>query len=61
VETYSFYIEDSRYTVPTLLFVTAAGERMREMAEQKLAESEFHLSVTVWNDDVRLFVVPGEG
>ena len=54
--TYSLYIDDTRYTVPTLLFVTlgdAAG--LRDLARKKLNDSKHHLAVTAWAEDAFLF------
>jgi hypothetical protein len=53
---YSIYIHDDRYSVPTLLFITAdADERVRELATQRLAESAHYRSVDVHHDDELLF------
>ena len=45
---YSLFIEDDRYTVPSLVFVIAASdERAREIAFDHLHRSHHHLSVEV--------------
>jgi len=47
VLTYSFYIEDDRYSVPTLLFVDAADDASAlRMARDKLAEPH-HVAIEV--------------
>ena len=49
---YSFYIEDDRYTVPTLLFVTTKDNASaRRLARAKLRASPHHLSVEVFDGD----------
>ena len=59
MRTFTFYIEDERYSVPTLLFVTTRDEaHARRLARQKLAEPH-HLSVEVRDgDDVLFKLVP---
>jgi len=58
LRSYCLYIEDCRYTVPTLLFVNAIGEgQAREIAAEKLAESRFYKAITVWDGDTRLCVI----
>lgn len=53
---FSFYIHDSRYSVPTLQLVDAIDEdRARELAQARLDESMAHLAVEVREDDARLF------
>ena len=53
---FSFYIHDSRYSVPTLQLVDALDEdRARELAQARLDESMAHLAVEVREDDNRLF------
>ena len=45
---YSLFIEDDRYTVPTLVIVTVASdERANEIALDHLNRSDHHLSVEV--------------
>jgi len=59
---YLFYIEDSRYSVSTLLFVQSPSERhAREFAAAKLAESTFYVSVTIWDGDREVAVVTTAG
>jgi len=58
VKTYQMFIEDSRYTVPTLKFVTAAdGGRARNLAEATLLENKFHQGVEVYLSSLWLFGV----
>ena len=54
--TYSLYIDDARYTVPTLVLVTLGDEAgLRDLARKKLNESKLHLAVTGWADNAFLF------
>jgi hypothetical protein len=47
VQTYALYIEDDRYSVPTLLFVTANDDSaIRRIANEKLSEPH-HKAVEV--------------
>ncbi len=56
VQTFTLYIEDDRYSVPTLVFVIVRGEvRAKEIAKDRLAASSHHLSVEVWEDETLLF------
>jgi hypothetical protein len=53
---FSFYIHDSRYSVPTLQIVPAEDEqRARQLAQERLDEAMAHLAVEVVEDDQRLF------
>ena len=53
---FSFYIHDSRYSIPTLQLVDAVDEdRARELAQARLDESMAHLAIEVREDDTRLF------
>jgi len=53
---FSFYIHDSRYSVPTLQLFDAIDEnRAGELAEVRLDESMAHLAIEVREDDNRLF------
>jgi hypothetical protein len=53
---YSIYIEDDRYQVPTLRFLSARDEgRAREQAHSCLEESAHHLSVEVCHAGAVLF------
>jgi hypothetical protein len=56
MRTFSFYIHDRRYSVPTLQIVTVRDEdRARELARQRLEEAEHHLAVEVLEDQTELF------
>jgi len=56
MRTFQIYIDDSRYTVPTLHVATLMSEdRALEVAEHLLGESEHHLGVEVAEDGERLF------
>lgn len=61
--TYTFYIEDNRMRVPTLLFETAKDEAAaRRLARVRLAESRHQMGVEVWEGDRFLFrLVPRSG
>jgi hypothetical protein len=61
VRIFSFYIHDSRYSVPTLQLVDASDEaRARELAQARLDESMAHLRIEVLEDDRPLFAVSRE-
>ncbi|MDP2260354.1 MAG: hypothetical protein Q8J89_11630 [Caulobacter sp.] len=56
LRTFSFYIHDRRYSVPTLQIVTVRDEgRARELAQQRLDEGEHHLAVEVVEGQDELF------
>jgi len=56
VRTFSFYIHDKRYSVPTLQIVTVRDEaRARELAQQRLDEGDHHLAVEVVEGQTELF------
>lgn len=53
---YQVFVTDDRYTVPTLHLIQAPNPAMAgELAERILAESPHHLSVEVFDDDLRVF------
>ncbi len=52
LEVYVLYIEDGRYSVPTLDTVTVANDALaREVAIQRVAASKFYRQVEIWQDD----------
>ncbi|WP_374468255.1 hypothetical protein [Phenylobacterium sp.] len=56
MRTFSLFIEDRRYSAPTLQFVIAADEhRARELALRELVASGEHLSVEVQENGRTLF------
>jgi hypothetical protein len=58
MQAFQFYIQDDRYTVPTLLFVEARSpERARAIAERHLRSSPHFSGIDVYLDDKRLFGV----
>jgi hypothetical protein len=58
VQAFQFYIQDDRYTVPSLLFVEARSpERVRAMAETRLRSSPHFSRIEVYLGDERLFSV----
>lgn len=55
MRTYALYIEDDRYSVPTLQFVTAAADdEVRRIAKELLAKPH-HRKVEVREGDTVLF------
>ena len=55
---FEVYIEDARYSTPTLLFIEVKDEqRAREFAQKKLEEDARHRGVEVRENGVRLFGV----
>ncbi|MDO9472721.1 MAG: hypothetical protein Q7J28_06660 [Caulobacter sp.] len=62
MRTFSFYIHDQRYSVPTLQIVTVRDEeRARELAQQRLYEGEHHLAVEVVEGQDELFRLERQG
>jgi hypothetical protein len=56
MRSYSFFIEDVRYSVPTLKFVTVKDlARARELAIYELAASTSHVCVEVFEGEQPLF------
>lgn len=56
MRTFSFFIHDRRYSVPTLrLVLTSDEERARELAQRELMASEHHYCVDVDEDGRPLF------
>ena len=52
MKTYTLYVHDGRYTVPTLLTVEMGDdERVRAFAEQYLERSPHYRSVEIWDDE----------
>ena len=52
MKTYTFYISDDRYSVPSLDAVTAAEDAMAEAAaRQRLTSSRHYSAVEIWEDD----------
>lgn len=59
VRTFSFYIHDARYSVPTLKLVQASNEReARLQAQAWLDESAHHEAIEVLEDERALFRLP---
>ena len=49
---FNLYIEDDRFTVPRLAFLTAEDERhAQELAKQQLEESPHHVGVEICEGD----------
>ncbi len=56
MRTFSLYIHDSRYSVPTLQLITASDEeKVRQLAQARLDEAMEHLAIEVLEDDLPLF------
>ncbi len=56
MQTYSLFIHDRRYSVPTLQFIVASDEtRVRELARRELLASPDHLAVDVRNEGGEIF------
>jgi hypothetical protein len=52
LKTYTLYIHDDRYSVPSLDAVTVRDdERAREVAKDRLAASPQYRLIEVWEDD----------
>ena len=59
---FAFFIEDDRYTVPTLEFALAPNAaRARQLASERLTASPHHLSVLVHEDGQQIFRVVRPG
>jgi hypothetical protein len=59
---FTFYVQDERYTVPTVVFVTVADAvRAAELAVERLHESPYHLQVELREEDEPLARVDREG
>lgn len=55
---FELYIDDDRYSVPTLHLIAALDEAMAlEMARIRLEESDHHVGVELWRDGRRLVVL----
>ena len=61
--TFTFYIRDDRYDVPTMDFVIAQNEaRARVRAAERLLESTHHTAVEVYEgDSLRFSMTAGSG
>ena len=56
MRTFSCFITDDRYTVPTLTFLLVADEKLaREMALRRLLESPHHRNVEVLENGQCIF------
>jgi hypothetical protein len=55
---FEVYVEDDRYSVPSLYLITAPSEaRARAMAEEMWRSSDHHLGVEVRRDGERIFAL----
>jgi len=61
VATFTFYIRDERYTVPTLAIVVAQNAvRARALAAKRLLESPHHTAIDVYEGEaLRFSLSPG--
>jgi hypothetical protein len=49
---YTLYIEDDRYSVPSIdILMASSDEQAEELAGLRLASSPHYLSVAVWRDE----------
>lgn len=61
MQAFQFYIQDDRYSVPSLLFVEARSpERAKAIALKHLESSPHFRSIDVYLGDDRLFRLGGE-
>jgi hypothetical protein len=59
LDIYTLYIEDDRYSVPTIDILTAeTDEAARALAAQRLGSSPHYRSVEVWADDRYVWRTP---
>jgi hypothetical protein len=57
LRTFSCFITDDRYAVPTLTFLLVADEKLaREMALRRLMESEHHRQIELLENGEQVFV-----
>ena len=62
MKTYTLYVHDGRYAVPTLLTVEMRDdERVRQYAVQRLTESPHYHAVEIWEDDRKVGHVEAGG
>lgn len=62
MRTFTIFIRDARYSVPTVRFITVATEeRAVELAKAQLLESRHHLGVELCEDDKPLARFDGDG
>ena len=62
MRTYTVYIRDARYSVPSLHFVDVKPDVLvADLARQKLDESGHHLAVEVLDGDTLLFSLARDG
>lgn len=62
VKIYSLYIDDDRYSAPTLDVITAEDDKRAELlAHDRLASSNHYLAVAVWEDERFVVELPCPG
>ena len=60
--TFTFYIRDERYRVPTLAIVVEESEaRARALAAERLSESAHHIAIDVYEGDALRFSLSPAG
>jgi hypothetical protein len=58
MRSFALYIQDVRYSVPTLEFIVAEDEAgARALAQRLLDQSRDHVSITATEDNLPIFVV----
>ncbi|MFZ4607913.1 MAG: hypothetical protein ACOYM5_16840 [Caulobacter sp.] len=61
MRTYTVYIWDARYTVPSLAFIDAGPDvQVADLARRRLEESHHHLAVEVLDGDTLLLRIARE-
>ena len=62
MQAFTFFIEDDRYAVPSMLMVEAVSpDRARELALDHMQRSPHYTSISVYAGDQCLFVVGAAG
>lgn len=62
MHTYTVYIRDARYSVPSLVFVDVPADTVvADLARRKLAESDHYLAVEVLDGETVLFQIARDG
>jgi hypothetical protein len=62
LRTFTIFVRDARYSVPTIRFVTVTTEeRAVELAKAQLLESRHHLAIELCEDDKPLARLDRDG
>jgi hypothetical protein len=58
LKTYTLYIHDRRYSVPTFMAADFPHEdQVREYAATRLLGSQFYTGIEIWDGDLKVFEV----